>query len=65
MSLNRIGIEENELMMQIEDLPSYNYTNLGEILGAQKKLSEKRVAIEFIQAFDGALKYQKLEELSF
>jgi len=65
MSLNRIGIEENELVMQIEDLPSYNFTILAEVLNSQKKLNEKFVALEFINNFDGALKYQRLEELGF
>lgn len=59
MSLNRIGIEENELMMQIEDLPSYNLTILSDVLNSQKKLNEKHVALEFINTFDGALKYQR------
>merc|ERR1711976_228506 len=65
MSLNRIGIEDNELMMQIEDLPSYNFNNLSDVLTSTKKLSDKRVAIDFIHSLESALKYKKLEELNF
>ena len=52
-------------MMQIEDLPSYNFTNLSEIINAQKKLSEKHVALEFITALEGAIKYKRTEEIGY
>ena len=65
MSLSRIGMEDNELIMQIEDLPSYNYTILGELMQKGKRNSERHVATEFINALDGGCKYKRLEEIGY
>ena len=65
MNIGRTGSNDTELVMQIEDLPSFNFTNLSDILNSQTKLNEKLVAKEFINALDAALKYEKLDELGF
>jgi len=60
-----MGLEETELVMQIEDLPSFNFTNLSEVLNSTTKLNEKYVAKEFILALDATVKHEKLDELGF